>query len=196
MNIRTIIASLTVLFLFTACQAENPDSMKTMVDSSEIIAVADETTAVEKVEVLGSFTTKFTAYPKSRALNIGIASERINGIVIHPNEIFSFNEATGPTNKENGYKLAKIFVRGEEKEGYGGGVCQVSSTLLNAALDSDLEILERHAHTKKVHYVAEGYDAATSYGYKDFRFKNIYDYSIKINSIVEDGAITIAITAL
>ena len=186
---------MAVLFLFTACQSENAHIMAT----PEITAVAEETTSVQdvqEIQILGSFATKFTAYPKSRAINIGISCEKINGIVIHPDEIFSFNNATGPTNEENGYKIAKIFVKGEEKEGYGGGVCQVSSTLFNAVLDSDLEILERHAHTKRVYYVPEGCDAATSYGYKDFRFKNIYDHSIKINSIVEDGVLTIAITAL
>jgi len=142
---------------------------------------------------LSTFSTEYNKKTKGRANNISIASQSINGKVVNPGETFSYNEAVGPTTKKNGYKLARIFKNGEDAEGYGGGVCQVSSTLYNAALEAGLEITERHPHSKDVKYVEEGMDAATSYGSSDLKFINNQSYPIKIRSTAEEGKVTVSI---
>jgi len=146
-------------------------------------------------EVLGEYTTKFTAEPKSRNENISHAAESINGIVIGPGEEFSYNRAIGPTTKKTGYKRARIFIKGKKAFGYGGGVCQVSSTLYNAAASADMDIIERHSHSLPVEYVPKGKDAATSYGGMDLRFKNTRSYPVVIQTNVTDDSLTVQIVS-
>ena len=97
-------------------------------------------------------------------------------------ETFSFCNTVGKATPEAGYQKADIFdSNGNVTKGYGGGNCQISSTLYNAVLKlPDLDIVERHEHSKKVYYVPTGKDAAVAYGSIDFKFKNNYDYNIKI----------------
>jgi len=147
-----------------------------------------------KGAVLGEYTTKFTAEPKSRNENISHAANAINGVVVEPGEVFSYNKAIGPTTKKAGYKRARIFIRGKKAFGYGGGVCQVSSTLYNAAAAADMEIVERHNHSLPVEYVPKGKDAATSYGGIDFRFKNSRSYPVAIETSVTENSLTVQIT--
>ena len=146
--------------------------------------------------VLGEYTTKFSTEPKSRNENISHAAKTLNGIVVEPGGVFSYNAAIGPTTKQNGYKRARIFVRGKKAYGYGGGVCQVSSTLYNAAAAADMEILERHNHSLPVEYVPKGKDAATSYGGIDLKFKNTRSYPVEIETKVTDNSVTVQIKGL
>ena len=97
-------------------------------------------------------------------------------------ETFSFCNTVGKATPDRGYKKADVFdSNGNVIKGYGGGNCQISSTLYNAVLKLDkLEVVERHEHSKKVYYVPEGKDAAVAYGSVDFKFKNDYDNDIKI----------------
>ena len=145
------------------------------------------------LEKISEFTTKFDTKSFGRAENIKLSSQAINEKEIKPGETFSFNNTVGATNKQNGYKKAKIFVKGKKQTGYGGGVCQVSSTLYNAVLSANLEVIERHSHSKKVYYVAEDKDAATSYGGIDFKFVNNKDYTIKIISYIYNDTVTVAL---
>ena len=109
--------------------------------------------------------------------------EKLTGKIIKPNQEFSYNTTCGPYNKENGFGKATVFLGdGTETQDYGGGVCQLSSTLYNAVKDLNVEILERHKHSKKVYYVPDGQDATVSYGNLDFRFKNLNNYSIRIEA--------------
>lgn len=142
---------------------------------------------------LGSYSTKFNLQNTPRVNNLKIATEAINGSVIKSGEIFSYNTAVGPTTQARGFQKSKIFVNGEEKEGYGGGVCQVSSTLYNAALSAGMEIIERHRHSKDVAYIAENKDAATSYGVIDFKFKNSLEHPVKIQSYIKENGLYIDI---
>jgi len=144
-------------------------------------------------KVLGECTTKFTAKPKSRNENIRLAAKSLKGVVVQPGETFSYNDTIGPTTKANGYQRAQIFVSGKKSYGYGGGVCQVSSTLFNAAENAGMEIVERHKHSLPVTYVPKGKDAATSHGSVDFRFKNTQSYPVMIESGVSDTSVTIKI---
>jgi len=144
-------------------------------------------------KVLGECTTKFTAKPKSRNENIRLAAKSLKGVVVKPGEVFSYNDTIGPTTKANGYQRAQVFVSGKKSYGYGGGVCQVSSTLFNAAENAGMEIVERHKHSLPVTYVPKGKDAATSHGSVDFRFKNTLSHPVMIESGVSETSVTIKI---
>jgi len=145
-------------------------------------------------KVLGAHTTEFNAKEENRATNITNASNSINGTVVQPGEKFSYNKTVGPTIERRGYKESTIYVDGEKKKGFGGGVCQVSTTLSIAADNAGMTIMERHDHSLPVTYAKEGEEAATSYGVLDFEFKNEKDFAIVIHSTVEGGTITVTIS--
>ena len=142
---------------------------------------------------IGSFSTKFNLDNTPRVNNLKTASIAIDGTIVQPGQVFSYNETVGPTTQARGYQKSKIFVNGKEKQGYGGGVCQVSSTLYNAAMDAGLEIIERHQHSKDVAYIGKNKDAATSYGVIDLKFKNTLHHPIQINSYIQDNTLYIDI---
>lgn len=98
-------------------------------------------------------------------------------------QTFSFCEIVGKATPEKGYKKAKIFdANGNLVDGYGGGNCQVSTTIYNAVKDlPGIEIIERHPHNNDVPYIGKGLDAAVSYGSEDLKFKNNNNYTIIIN---------------
>ena len=144
-------------------------------------------------EKLAYFSTRYDASNTNRATNIELACETINGTILLPNEVFSFNGTVGPRTKSKGYKLAGAYSAGELIESYGGGVCQVSSTIYNAALYANLEIVERYNHSAVVSYVDCGRDATVSYGVRDFKFKNSRTYAIKLKASARNGILTIEI---
>lgn len=138
-------------------------------------------------DVLAASTTKFSTSTQNnynRGINIKVAASKINGIILGPGEEFSFNKVVGPRTVENGYQVAKEYFRGKIIDGIGGGVCQVSTTLYNAVLFSDLETVFRKNHMFTVGYVPLGRDAAVSYNDLDFKFKNNSNWPIKIESTV------------
>ena len=100
------------------------------------------TPPVLKVISLGKSTSNFASSPSNRKFNIKKAANALNGKVIQPGEIFDFNRIVGPTSQATGYRNAKVITDGEFVDGYGGGVCQVSSTLFNAALNSGMELFK------------------------------------------------------
>ena len=133
--------------------------------------------------VYAKYSTTFYS-PAGRTTNIKVACKYIDGTVLQPGEVFSFNKVVGQRTPERGFKLATVYSGQETKEGYGGGVCQVSTTIFNAALYGDLGIVERYQHSMTVHYVPYGRDAAISWGSADFKFKNTTDEEIKISAKV------------
>jgi len=137
--------------------------------------------------------TEFNAKEKSRNTNITLAANSINGKVVQPGQVFSFNEAVGPTIESRGYEKGMIYIDGEKSEGFGGGVCQVSSTLHVAARDAGMTIIERHDHSLPVGYAKSGEEAATSYGAIDFKFKNDKNHAVVIRSNVEGGKINVSL---
>lgn len=139
--------------------------------------------------ILGQFSTNFNEN-SARGSNIYVAGKSTSDILIMPGDTFSYNKSTGARTWSNGYKTAKVIVGGRYVNGEGGGVCQVSTTIYNAALMSGLEIQEVHNHTYPSHYVSKGMDAAVSYGYIDLKFKNNFAHPIYIKNIVANGAIT------
>ncbi|MBS4024849.1 MAG: VanW family protein [Clostridia bacterium] len=141
-------------------------------------------------KVIGTYTTHFSGSP-GRYQNIKIAMQTINNTLVMPNELFSFNLVTGPKTARKGYQLAPVIIGEGHTLGLGGGVCQVSSTLYNAARKSNMTIIERHAHSKPIRYVPPGHDAAIADGGKDLKFRNPYNYPIIIKASVQGGRIQV-----
>jgi len=145
---------------------------------------------------LGAYSTSLENKEENTIYNIILASEVINGILVKPQEIFSFNKYVGPAEKVDGYKESTIIANGVFVNGYGGGICQVSSTLYNALLLANLPIVERYNHSvygEATKYVPLGQDAAIFYGFKDLKFKNNSDHAIVIFSKVFRDTIKVSI---
>ena len=142
---------------------------------------------------LSTFTTRYDASDTDRTTNLVLACQKLNGKVIMPGETFSYNETLGPRTAAAGYKNAKIYESGQVVDGLGGGICQISSTLYNAALMSDMEIVERRNHQFVTSYVKAGRDATVVYGSTDFRFKNTRTYPVKIIASAKNGIATVSI---
>lgn len=123
-------------------------------------------------KVLGDFSTDYSSSIKNRKENIKIASEKFNNMKLNPGDEISFNDIVGEISEATGFKNATVIVGGEYETGIGGGICQVSTTLYNSLILSDLEIVERHNHSRPINYVDLGTDAAVARGYKDLKFKN------------------------
>lgn len=147
-------------------------------------------------QTLSKYTTIYDAGNVNRGANIALAAKTINGTVLLPGETFSYNGILGNTTKEKGYKIGTAYVGGKTVPTYGGGICQVSSTLYNAALYANLDIVERYNHSYSVSYVPAGRDATVSYGGKDFKFKNSRNYPIKINANAKNGVVSISIKGI
>ena len=143
-------------------------------------------------ESLSKYTTIYDAGNTSRSTNIAIAARTINGKVILPGETFSYNKVLGNTTKEKGYQLGGSYVNGKVVPAYGGGICQVATTLYNAVLYANLEIVERYNHSYSVSYVPASRDATVSYGGKDFKFKNSRTYPVKLVASAKNGVISIS----
>ena len=142
---------------------------------------------------LATFTTRYDASDKDRTTNLVLACQKINGKVIMPGATFSYNETLGPRTVAAGYKNAKVYENGQVVDGIGGGICQISSTLYNSALMSDMEIVERRNHQFVTSYVGAGRDATVVYGSTDFKFKNTRTYPVKIVASAKSGVATVSI---
>lgn len=142
---------------------------------------------------LSTYTTRYDGGDKNRSTNLEIACEKINDKIILPGETFSYNKTLGARTTTAGYKTAKVYENGAVVDGIGGGICQISSTLYNAVLKANLEIVERRNHQFITSYVPEGRDATVAYGITDFKFKNSRKYAIKIKATASNGVATIDI---
>lgn len=137
--------------------------------------------------LLGSFKTSFSPGTNGRNQNIKNSLEKINNAVVYPNEVFSTNEMFGDMTYENGYRPAPSIINGKLVDDIGGGVCQVSSTLYNAVLYSELEVVERRNHSLKVGYLDYGFDATLAGDYIDLKFKNNTKLPIIVEGYVQNG---------
>lgn len=144
-------------------------------------------------EVRSEFTTRFSEGKASRSSNIRNAAQRINGLVLAPGQQFSFNKIVGKRGPETGFKVAGVYKNGKHDVDFGGGICQVSTTLYNAALVADLKIPKRQNHSMPVPYVPLGRDAAVDYNGVDLIIENNFDTPIALNASVATGQITFRI---
>ncbi|MCI5997526.1 MAG: VanW family protein [Peptoniphilaceae bacterium] len=143
--------------------------------------------------VIGESTTYFDAYDTNRNTNIAIAAKTVSDIVIMPGEIFSFSDILADVTTEKGYKPAGTFLEDKVVNSIGGGICQVSSTLYQAAVKSDLKIIERNQHSQRVAYCTIGLDAMYYSGSSDLKLQNTFNFPIAITSIVSNNNITFRI---
>ena len=159
-----------------------------------VIPAADETERLKSVkDLLGTFSTEYPTDNEGRVTNIELATSLIDGKILFPGEEFSFADVVGPTTEEAGFQLAGAYESGAVVQEYGGGICQVSSTLYMATLYSELEITERYPHTMTVTYLSPGMDAVINEGTFNYRFKNSTDAPIYIEGIAKDGKVTMSI---
>lgn len=142
---------------------------------------------------LGTFTTSYKTSGSSRSANIARGAELINGTILYPGETFSAYEAVSPFTAANGYYMAGSYLNGETVDSMGGGICQVSTTLYNAVIRAELEVVERSGHSMPVSYVDPADDAAIAGTYKDLKFKNNLDSPIYIEAYTSNKTVTFTI---
>ncbi|MHB1191358.1 MAG: VanW family protein, partial [Armatimonadota bacterium] len=130
--------------------------------------------------VIGTYATHFKPWERNRTHNLTLAVRMVNGILLRPGEVFSYNKTVGPRLEERGFRNAPIFVKGEVEPGMGGGVCQISTTIYNAALLADMKILARSHHSRPVAYAPVGRDATVAYPAIDLKFQNTTDSPVYI----------------
>lgn len=144
-------------------------------------------------DVLGTFTTSYSTSGPSRSQNVANGAKLINGTVLYPGDTFSAYEVVSPFTTENGYEMAGSYLNGKVVDSLGGGICQVSTTLYNAVLLSELEVVERSNHSMIVTYVDPSADAAIAGTYKDFKFKNNTEAPVYIEGTTANKQITFTI---
>ena len=147
--------------------------------------------------IVAAYRTVYHSSSDNRKFNIQKVSQIIDGTIVRSGEIFSYNDTTGPRGKSQGYKLAPVIKNGEYVDDYGGGVCQVSSTIYAAIFNNpNFKVLTRKPHALTVSYLPEGMDATVSYGGTDFRFRNDYPFDVVLKIIAENGACIVYFTRL
>ena len=142
---------------------------------------------------LGSYTTEYASSKDGRKVNIRVGSGNLNGMVVMPGESVSVSTAMKERTPENGYELAGEYLEGETGEAYGGGVCQVATTLYNALLKSEIQIDKRYNHSMLVSYAQPSFDAAISWGTKDLVFTNDTGAPIYIASSCDGATLTFTV---
>lgn len=157
-------------------------------------AQADVSPLLEPQSVLlASATTYFDDSLLDRSQNIYLAADSLHRQVISPGTTFSFNAAVGPRTPERGYRRAMIFSGGKPVLGYGGGVCQVSTTLYQAVLQAGMQIVERHPHSLAVSYAVAGRDATVVWGARDLRWRNNTAQTVYLLCSITGGTLTVEI---
>jgi vancomycin resistance protein YoaR len=151
-------------------------------------AVTSEDLAGSHRYLIAHFTTPILAADPGRLQNIAMAVRKISGVALKPGQVFSFNGLVGPRDAEHGWAQANEIYQGEYVLGYGGGICQVSSTLYNAVLLAGLEVKERYHHDRPLQYIDPGRDATVAWNVLDFKFRNSTDMPVLIGARVVAGA--------
>ena len=168
--------------------------------SGKVLIVAEvtkpEVTAEDNenvTDLIGTFYTTYNNSDRNRNTNLAVGCQYINGTILAPGEVFSANVELGSQTAAGGYKMAGVYNNGKVEQGMAGGVCQVTTTLYNAAIMAELEIVERHPHSMTVGYVPLGRDAAIAGNYKDLKFKNNTEYPIMIEAYASGGKLVMNI---
>ncbi len=157
---------------------------------SEVAPSMDLAQAKESYELLSKFSTEANVNSEDRDHNVKLASDTINNTVLAPGEEFSMNALVGETSEAQGYRQAATYSQGQVVPEFGGGVCQVSSTIYNAVIEAGLETTERNSHSMTVSYVPLGEDAMIAYSYSDLKFKNNSSGNVLVLLDAEGPAVT------
>jgi len=164
------------LALRVSAGAGDPAARDTTVAADWVAEPTAESFPVE----LGSFATTLAGSNAARTANVRLAAEALDGVVLDPGAELSFNERVGARTTERGYQIAPVILREQRQLQLGGGICQVASTLFDAALLAGLTPVERWRHSSPVDYVALGEDATIAWGYKDLRLRNELDRAVRV----------------
>lgn len=162
------------------------------VSASEVQPEYSTAAAKQKYKTIGTYTTNTTSNSK-RNTNIRLAAAALNGTIVGPGQEVSFNDTVGQRTEAKGYQGAAAYNNGEVVQEIGGGVCQVSTTLYNAALKAGMKISMRRSHTFEPSYVTPGMDATVSWGGPDFRFINTSSSAIGIKASYSNQTVTVSI---
>ena len=176
-------------------------SLNNTSSNNNVINNSTSSTTIKKSSVdekeIASYSTPIQIDDENRDKNMEISAKKINGTIIKKGEEFSFNKIVGSPTEEKGYEKAGVFVNGKKVKGYGGGNCQVSTTIYNVALKvKGIEITERHEHGKEVGYVKMGDDATVAYDTLDLKFKNNTNNDIKLLVEVTENKVVAKILTL
>lgn len=175
----------------SALSAKQFDKVIT-VSASEVQPEYSTAAAKQKYKTIGTYTTNTTSNSK-RNTNVRLAAEALNGTIVGPGQEVSFNDTVGQRTEAKGYQGAAAYNNGEVVQEIGGGVCQVSTTLYNAALKAGMKISMRRSHTFEPSYVTPGMDATVSWGGPDFRFINTSSSAIGIKASYSNQTVTVSI---
>ena len=173
--------------------ASNDDIIRIPITTHTPEITAEELRSTLFADKLGTYSSRYNSGDVNRSYNVALACRNINEIVLAPGDVFSYNNIVGPRTAARGFKVAHVYVGNKVEDGIGGGICQVSSTLYNTVVLSDLEIVTRTNHSLPVSYVPMGRDATVSYGSIDFKFKNNTNAPIKVVGSAGGGVCTISI---
>ncbi len=197
-KILIIVLTIIVLIIGLVCLIKNVYKNNIMVitnlqlkNSEYLDPVKDEELVNDFGDLIAQYETWYNEQNVNRSTNIKLAVEKINGTVILPGEIFSYNNVVGSRTELAGFKTAPMYQEGRIVDGIGGGICQVSSTLYNVAVYANLEIIERKNHQFLPAYIQAGRDATVTDGYVDFKFKNTRMYPIKLICSAENGRLIV-----
>lgn len=175
----------------SALSAKQFDKVIT-VSASEVQPEYSTAAAKQKYKTIGTYTTNTTSNSK-RNTNIRLAAAALNGTIVGPGQEVSFNDTVGQRTEAKGYQGAAAYNNGEVVQEIGGGVCQVSTTMYNAALKAGMKISMRRSHTFEPSYVTPGMDATVSWGGPDFRFINTSSSAIGIKASYSNQTVTVSI---
>ncbi len=161
---------------------------------TELQKASGDASQLEQVrDVLGSGSTEYQMNNEGRNTNVAVGTAKVSGVTLYPGEEFSVLDAMMPFSAENGYEPAPSYESGAVVDTFGGGICQVSTTLYLAVLEAELEVTERYSHSMQVHYVDPSMDAAIAEYAKDFKFVNNTDAPIYIEGAAGGGTISFVI---
>jgi len=197
-----IVGGIAIFTFSNNNQEENYEAKRTGTNISNIqteqtdiinLIIEPEENMVE--EQIAEFTTRLPNDTEARDGNIKLACKTLNGTVVKIGEEFSLWDIIGCPSAETGYEKAKSFTSdGEVIQSYGGGICQLSTTIYNAVLEVEgLKVTERHEHSREVPYIKDGKDAAVSYGNSDLKFKNNLNYDVRIDAEVKNRKVKITL---
>ena len=169
------------------------EKLNIILPTFEVEPQIKEDEAIKLTNKIAEFSTDVSDSTGGRKSNVKLALSKFNGMVVNPGEEVSFNNVTAPHTQENGYKIATIILNGRFVDGVGGGICQASTTLYNALLQTGIEISEVNKHTLPVRYVPLALDAMVSVGISDLKFKNTTDYPLFFKTSADANSVKVEI---
>ena len=165
----------------------------TIEGSGEVVEAKVTGEALRKIDTrISSYTTNYSSSAAGRAYNVELSAKSINGTVLMPGEVFSYNGVVGERTTARGYREAGVYVGNKVEQGIGGGICQTSSTLYVAAMNANLRSVSRRNHSMTVSYMPAGMDATVNWGSIDYQFKNNYDFPVYIQAVTSNRNLTIS----